>query len=136
MNIDDKLQTLRAIVAETESKDQQTWGIVRGTIGEIEEELRTLRAEVALTQIKTMSESEFASWLGVSRQSLRRERIDHPERVKAIIVRGCSARYSTWHQVHAHEIFPAKVFEAKRKPGRKSKVISDSRFQIQKEVAA
>lgn len=137
MNIDDKLQTLRAIVAETESKDQQTWAIVRGMLGEIEEELRTLRAEAAVKHIEYFSEEEFAARLGVSRETVKRLRLEMGDAIQPPPYIGGVIRYSTKHLLQANEIFGA-VDTSKKKPGRKGKstVISDSRFQNQKAEAA
>ncbi len=143
MNIDDKLQTLRALVAETEAKDQMTWAIVRGSLGEIEEELRTLRAAAAVKQIEYFSEEEFAARLGVSRESIQRLRLKLGDRIQPPPYIGGVVRWSTKHLLQANELFGA-VDTGKKKSGRKkaegrrqqSAVISDSRFQISEELAA
>lgn len=129
MNIDDKLQTVRALVAETESKDQQTWAIVRGALGEVEEELRTLRAKVALQQIEYFTEKQFAARLGVSTSHVKRLRLELGDRIQPRPYIGGMVRWSTKHLLQANEILGA-VDTEKKKPGRKSgSVISDSRFQ-------
>jgi hypothetical protein len=130
MNIDDKLQTLRAIVAETESKDQQTWAIVRGMLGEIEEELRTLRAEAVVKHIEYFSEEEFAKRIGVSRETIQRLRLRLGDRIQPPPYIGGVVRWSTKHLLAANEIFGV-VDTGKKKPGPKGQgsVISDSRFQ-------
>ena len=133
MTVDDKLQTLRAVVAETESKGQQTWAIVRGMLGEIEEELRTLRAQVAVQSIEYFTEEEFAARLGVSREHIKRQRLDLGDAIQPRPYIGGCVRWSTKHLLQANEIF-GQVDTGKKKPGPKgNRVISDSRFQNQKE---
>ena len=136
MTIDDKIQTLRAVVAETESKDQQTWAIVRGALGEIEEELRTLRARAAVQHIEYFTEEEFAARLQVSREHIKKLRLKLGDRIQPAPYIGGMVRWSTKHLLQANELLGA-VDTGKKKTGRqRGEVISNSRFQIQKRDAA
>jgi|SRR6516162_10055816 hypothetical protein len=114
MKIEEKISRARAIVAETEGKESQTFGVIRGILTEIENELQTLRAQAEMNDPRIFSEEEFATWLGVSPSTLKRARL--AGQIKPIMVRG-AIRYSTWHQVHIHEIFAPAPFKARKKPG-------------------
>lgn len=142
MNIDDKIQTLRALDAESDSKVLQTGAIRRGLLGEIEEELRTLRAQVAVKHIEYFTEKEFAARLKVSQSHIYRLRMALGDRIQPPPYIGGEVRWSTKHLLQANELLGA-VDTGKKKPGRKSagqgvrgkgqreksEVISDSRFQ-------
>jgi hypothetical protein len=107
MSIEDKIATARKIVAETEGREGQTWAIVRGLLGEIEEELRGLRVEAAQRQTEYFTEAQFAEKLRVSEQHIRklRKRIDiqPPPYIGSLI------RYSSIHLAKANEIYGQRL---------------------------
>lgn len=118
MSIDDKIKTLRALNAESESKLVQTLGIERGLLGEIEEELRTLRAEVAVKRIEYFTEPQFAALLKVGREHLSRLRCKLGDAIQPPPYIGGAVRWSTIHLLKANELL-GSLDTGKKKPGRK-----------------
>lgn len=131
MNIDEKMQTARSIVAEAESRVGQALALVRGLLGEIEEELRTLRVEKARREVQYFTRKQFAERLQVSEDTLKRAE-DHGD-IKPAVTIGSRARYSSLQLEWADEIF-SKKRDATGRPklgreqGAKSK--GEVRFQI------
>ncbi len=133
MTIDEKINTLVAVIGEAETRELSALAICKGTLREIQDEMITLRREAAMQQPQTFSEREMAAWLGCNERQLREYRLKHKDVVKPIMVTR-RPRYSTWHQVSAQEIFTGLVVRPRRKKsqvsGSKSQVIPDSRFKI------
>lgn len=128
MTIDEKIDGLVALLGDAETRELAALALCRGRLREIQNELVGLRRETALQQAATFSEREMATWLGCNERQLREYRLKHRDLVKPIMVTR-AARYSTWHQLNAHEIFAAMPRKRKGQRG-KGRVISDSRFQI------
>jgi hypothetical protein len=118
MTIDEKIKTLRALNAESESKLVQTLGIERGLLGEVEEELRTLRAQVAVQKIEYFTEAEFADRLKCTRDHLSRLRRKLGDALQPPPYIGWAVRWSTKHLLQANELLGA-MDTGKKKPGRK-----------------
>ena len=106
MNVDEKIQTARAIVAEAESRDGQTWALMRGLLGEIEEEIRTLRIEKARREVQYFTRKEFAERLQVSEDSIKRAEARGD--IKPALMIGSLSRYSSLQLEWADEIFNKK----------------------------
>jgi DNA-binding transcriptional regulator YiaG len=106
INVDEKIQSVRSIVAEAEARDVQTWAVVRGLLGEIEEELRTLRIETAQREVQYFTRREFAERLGVSEATLKRAE-DRGDIKPAVTVMSLE-RYSSLQLEWADEIFSKK----------------------------
>jgi hypothetical protein len=128
MNIDDKIQTARALVAEQEAREGQTWAIVRGLLGEIEEEIRTLRVEKERREVVYFTREQFAERLLVNVSSLKRA--EARGEIKPALRIGSKSRYASWQLEYADEIFSKR-----RGPDGRAKMpgkakIPDSRFQI------
>lgn len=137
MTIDERINAVTAIIAEAETRELSALAICKGTLREIQDELTTLRREAAMRQSQTFSEREMAAWLGCNERQLRVYRLKHRETVKPIMATR-TPRYSTWHQLNAHEIFQGLVVKRKKSKkadgsrqtaGKTGNVISDSRFQ-------
>lgn len=106
MNIDDKIQQARSIVAETEAREGQTWAIVRGLLGEIEEDLRTLRVEKARREVQYFTRKQFAERLLVSEATMVRAEI--LGKIKPAVRIMSRERYSSLQLEFADEIFSKK----------------------------
>jgi hypothetical protein len=129
MIVDEKIQTARSIVAEAESRGGQAWALVRGLLGEIEEELRTLRIEKARREVQYFTRKQFADRLQVSEDTVRRAEVRGD--IKPAVTIGSIDRYSSLQLEWADEIFSKKREPTGRPKLQRAKPAPDSRFQIQ-----
>ena len=106
VSIDDKIQKARSIVAEAEARDGQTWAIVRGLLGEIEENLRALRIEKARRDMQYYTRKQFAERLQVSESTVARA--ERRGEIQPAVAIGILGRYSSLQLEFAGEIFSKK----------------------------
>jgi hypothetical protein len=147
MNIDEKIQTARSIVAEAESRDATALAIVRGLLGEIEEDLRTMRATVARHEIQYFTRKVFCEKLGdISIATLRR--MEGDGKIAPAIDYENTKRYSSLQLEHAGEILrglrthdgrmkrpevSGQASAVRRRPSLKV-IANNSKFQIQEKT--
>lgn len=106
MNIGEKIQTARSIVAQAEAREGQAWAAVRGLLGEIEEEIRMLRVEKARREVQYFTRKEFAKRLGVSDETLYRAEVRGD--IQPAVTVMSLGRYSSLQLEWADEIFSKK----------------------------